>query len=176
MKILILHNSYQFAGGEDRAVESDRALLDARGHETRLYRRDYSEIADRSFPSDVSLAAQVVWSTSAYQEIRTLIHNWRPDIAHFHNIYPLISPSGYAACRAEGVPTVQTLHNYRLVCPAGTLLRDGKVCELCVGKIPWPAVRYACYRGSRPQSFVMASSLAGHGVRGGSSGSRRSGR
>lgn len=162
MRILILHNSYQFTGGEDRAVAADRALLAAKGHETRLHRRSYEEIADRRGLPRVGAALQVPWSAGSYRAVRELVRTWRPHVAHFHNIFPLISPSAYAACRAEAVPIVQTLHNYRLVCPAGTLLRDGKVCELCVGRAPWPAVRYACYRGSRAQSAVMAATIGGH--------------
>jgi glycosyltransferase involved in cell wall biosynthesis len=162
VRVLLVHNSYQFAGGEDRAVEADRALLTSRGHETRLYLRGYDEITQREGLSRLGLATDLVWSRTSYRALRRLIRDWRPDVAHFHNIFPLISPSGYEACHAEGVPVVQTLHNYRLLCAAGTLLRDGKVCELCVGKFPWPAARYSCYRGSRSQSIVMAAAVGGH--------------
>jgi glycosyltransferase involved in cell wall biosynthesis len=162
VRVLLVHNSYQFSGGEDRAVEADRALLASRGHETKLYLRTYEEVANRRGLSRLGVAADVVWSRTSYRELRRLIRAWRPDVAHFHNIFPLVSPSAYDACHAEGVPVVQTLHNYRLLCAAGTLLRDGQVCELCVGRFPWPAVRYSCYRGSRSQSIVMAGALGGH--------------
>ena len=166
VRVLLVHNAYQFSGGEDRAVEADRALLAARGHETKLYLRTYGEVANRKGLARLGLAADVVWSRSSYRELRHLIRAWRPNVAHFHNIFPLVSPSAYDACHAEGVPVVQTLHNYRLLCAAGTLLRDGRICELCVGRIPWPAVRYSCYRGSRPQSIVMAASIGGHAALG----------
>jgi glycosyltransferase involved in cell wall biosynthesis len=162
MRVLLIHNSYQYLGGEDRAVAADEALLAARGHETRLYKRTYEELAHRGGLMQLSLAADALWSRSSYRALRRTIRDWRPQVAHFHNIFPLVSPSAYDACRAEGVPVVQTLHNYRLLCAAGTLLRDGKVCELCVGHPPWPAVRYRCYRGSRAQSVVMASTIGGH--------------
>jgi len=117
----------------------------------------------RGVPSAASaVAAGALWSTSSYRAVKELVREFRPSVAHFHNIFPLVSPAAYDACHAAGVPVVQTLHNYRLVCAAGTLLRDGKVCELCVGHAPWPAVRYACYRESRAESLVMAASLGGH--------------
>jgi glycosyltransferase involved in cell wall biosynthesis len=166
VRILLLHNSYQFSGGEDRAVDADRALLALHGHETKVYLRTYNEIARRTPVSRLGLAADVLWSRKTYQEVRELVSAWRPDVAHFHNIFPLISPSAYDACHAEGIPVVQTLHNYRLLCAAGTLLRDGKVCELCVGHLPFPAVRFNCYRGSRSQSVVMAAALGGHSALG----------
>lgn len=163
MRVLILHNRYQFRGGEESSVSADSALLAAHGHDTIHYSRGHDEIARRrGVASQARVAADALWSWSSYRRVREIIRNWRPDVAHFHNIFPLISPSAYRACRGEGVPVVQTLHNYRLVCPAGTLLRDGKVCELCVGHVPWPAVRYACYRGSHLQSAVMASAIGGH--------------
>lgn len=166
MRILILHNSYQFLGGEDEAVAGDVRILQAHGHQTELYTRGHGEIVNRDGVGNVALAAESFWSPRSYLAIRGLIRRQRPDIAHFHNIFPLITPSGYAACRAEGVPVVQTLHNYRLICPAATLLRDNQVCELCVGRVPWPAVRYRCYRGSREQSAVMASVIGAHALLG----------
>ena len=166
MRILILHNRYQFSGGEEQSVVSDAELLAAHGHETRQYSRAYEEIARRGPLARTGVAVDLMWSRTSYREVREAIRRWRPDVAHFHNIVPLISPSAYWACHAEGVPVVQTLHNYRLVCPKGTLLREGKPCELCVGHLPWPAVRYACYRGSHLQSLAMASSIGGHAALG----------
>jgi glycosyltransferase involved in cell wall biosynthesis len=166
VRVLILHNAYRFPGGEERAVAADRNLLVANGHEARVYERSYDEITERDLAGRARLGFEVFWSPATYRQVRNSIRNWRPDIAHIHNVFPLISPSAYAACRAEGVPTVQTLHNYRLVCAASTLLRDGLPCELCVGRVPWPAVRYACYRGSRVQSIAMAGSIAAHSFAG----------
>ncbi|MDP9266057.1 MAG: glycosyltransferase family 4 protein [Chloroflexota bacterium] len=162
----MLHNSYRLAGGEERAVLEDRALLESRGHETRLYQRSSDEIPQGSLTGKVALAAGVAWSAQSYRRVRALVRSWQPDVAHFHNIFPLISPSAYAACRAEGVPVVQTLHNYRLVCAPGTLLREGRVCELCVGRVPWPAIKYACYRGSRAESAVLVSAISAHSFAG----------
>jgi glycosyltransferase involved in cell wall biosynthesis len=163
MRVLLIHNSYEFAGGEDEAIEADRALLTEHGHETMVLTRSFEELTGRSRSTrNPRVAAEAMWSSSSYKKVRAVAHRFRPAVAHFHNIFPLISPSAYSACRAERIPVVQTLHNYRLVCPAGTLMRAGRTCELCVGKIPWRAVRYRCYRGSRSQSLALASILSAH--------------
>ena len=163
MRVLIAHNAYRYRGGEEQAIESDRALLEAKGHHVELYVRKYDELA----PNDgilrgARLALAAFWSARTYLEVRRLIRAGRPDVLHVHNIFPLISASVYRAAHAERVPVVQTLHNYRLVCPASTLLRDGKPCELCVGTAPWRAVRYRCYRDSRLQSLALATILTTH--------------
>jgi glycosyltransferase involved in cell wall biosynthesis len=89
--------------------------------------------------------------------------SFRPDIAHFHNTFPLLSPAVYYACQREGVPVVQTLHNYRLLCAAATLFRSGAPCEECPeAGTPWPGVLHGCYRGSRPQTAVVAAMLLLH--------------
>lgn len=111
----------------------------------------------------MALAAGTVWRRAAARELRSVINDVSPDIVHFHNTFPLISPAAYYAVAAEGVPILQTVHNYRLSCPAATLLRDGAVCEKCVGAlIPWAAVRHRCYRGSVGASAVTATMLAVH--------------
>jgi glycosyltransferase involved in cell wall biosynthesis len=156
MKVLVLHNMHELRGGEDEAVRADVALLRAKGHDVALYCRSYEEIPRGDLLARMGIGFEIFWSPTSSNKIREVLRHFRPDIAHFHSIFPLITPSAYYACRAEGVPTVQTLHNYRLICPAATLLRDGKICELCVGRLPWPAVVYGCYRGSKAQSLVMA--------------------
>lgn len=161
LRVLIVHNEYRYRSGEEQAVSNDRALLEARGHQVDLYLRRYEEI---SGVRSASLALGAFWSARTYLEVRRLIRARRPDVLHAHNIFPLISASVYAAAHAEGIPVVQTLHNYRLVCPAATLLRDGHPCELCVGHVPWHAVRYRCYRASRAQSLALAAILTLHRV------------
>jgi hypothetical protein len=111
----------------------------------------------------LALAKDTVWSTSAYRALGALIRRERPDLVHFHNTLPLVSPAGYYAAKAEGVPVIQTLHNYRLLCPVALFFRDGRVCEDCMGKaVPWPGVVHRCYRGSRAASGVVATMLAFH--------------
>lgn len=109
------------------------------------------------------VALRTIWNRQTIAELRSTIRRERPTIVHFTNTFPLISPSAYYAARREGVKIVQSLHNYRLLCPNALFLRDGKVCESCLGRaIPWPAVRYACYRDNRPATAAVAAMLAFH--------------
>ena len=83
------------------------------------------------------------------------LKEFKPDIVHVHNFFPLISPSVFHACKKYNVPVVQTLHNYRLLCPAGTFLRDSEVCELCMDDNMLNAIKFGCYRGSRTQTVPL---------------------
>lgn len=157
MKIVVAHNAYRLRGGEDAVVADETALLRSAGHEVVAYGRHNDEVAGTG---RLQLARQTLWNPETLASFDTLLATHRPDIVHVHNTMPLISPSVFAACERRGVPVVQTLHNFRLSCPSGTFLRDGAVCEDCRGRrVPWPAVRHACYRGSRAQSAVLGASL-----------------
>jgi len=160
MRVLIVHNYYQRRGGEDRVFESEAALLEAHGHEVLRYCVHNDTIGESG---GLRLAGRAIWSAAAYKAIRSICRNERPDIVHFHNTLPLISPSAYHAAKAEGVPVVQTLHNYRLACPPATFFRDGHICEECLGRrFAWPAIAHACYRGSRSASAVVATVVGVH--------------
>ncbi|MFY9509561.1 MAG: glycosyltransferase family 4 protein [Rubrivivax sp.] len=154
-----MHNTYQQRGGEDAVVEAEAELLRKHGHAVTLYRRSNDEVAGQS---RLSLAAQSLWSTRTRHEIAALLQQQRPSIVHVHNTLPLVSPSVYWAAAHAGVPVVQTLHNYRLLCPQALMLRDNRVCEDCVGHLPWRAVRHRCYRGSATQSAVVAGTVQLH--------------
>lgn len=159
MKVVVLHNHYQLPGGEDEVFRAEGDLLEAQGHPVVRYTLSNDSIGGMSGPA---LAAAAVWNHSTYRELRALFQRERPDIAHFHNTHPLISPAGYYAARAEGLGVVQSLHNFRLVCPNGLLFRDGRVCEDCLGKFfPWPGIVHACYR-SRAASAVTAGMVSVH--------------
>jgi exopolysaccharide biosynthesis WecB/TagA/CpsF family protein len=163
MKILVVHNEYQNRGGEDSVVAAEAALLAAAGHTVVHYRRTNHEIMAASSIQKASLAANTLWSRGSFRAIRELLDRERPAVAHFHNTFPLISPSAYAACRDARIPVVQTLHNYRLLCAGANLLRDGQPCEDCLGKwSSWPGVLHACYRESRAATSVVAVMHAVH--------------
>jgi glycosyltransferase involved in cell wall biosynthesis len=163
MKVLMAHSPYTERGGEDLAVESEEQLLATHGHTVLPYRRNNAEIERFTFVQKAFLPGTTVWSNKSFAEIRHVALDHHPDVAHFHNTFPLISPAAYSACRSAGIPVVQTLHNYRLLCPEATFFRDGKPCECCMGKsIPWPGVRYACYRGSRTATGTVAAMVAVH--------------
>ena len=123
------------------------------------YRRSNDDIQQMA---QANAALQALWSRRTVRDVTALIQTHRPALVHVHNSFPLVSPAVYWAAAKHGLPVVQTLHNFRLICPQAMLLRDGKVCEDCVGKVPWRAVQHACYRGSTAQSLVAASVLQGH--------------
>jgi glycosyltransferase involved in cell wall biosynthesis len=167
MKLLLAHNRYRQSGGEDEAFLRETDLLRAAGHEVLQYTADNNEIAEDGILDKAKLAAQTLWSWDSAARLRALLRRERPDLAHFHNTFPLISPAVYYACQKEGIPVVQSLHNARLMCPAATFYRDGSACVDCLGRsVPWPAVVHACYRNSRLQTAVVAGMLAGHRVLG----------
>ena len=159
-KILVVHNSYQQPGGEDTVFNAETALLRQRGHEVTEYREDNGRVNGMN---RITLAARTIWSRPTRDRCLGILRNVRPDVAHFHNTFPLVSPSAYSAFRQAGVPIVQTLHNYRLLCPTSTFFRDGHVCEDCLHKTPpWPGVMHGCYRGSCSQTAVVAAMLTVH--------------
>ncbi len=163
MKILIVHNHYQSGGGEDEVFRREKQLLVSAGHDVVEYTRHNDEIERYGLLKTASLAGRTVWAFDSHREVSKLLKRESPVVAHFHNTFPLISPSAYYACAEAGVPVVQTLHNPRLICPAGTLYRDGRPCDDCAGRLfPWPAVRHGCYQESRVRSAVAASMLVTH--------------
>lgn len=160
LKVLLGHNYYLQPGGEDTAFAAEGRLLKSHGHEVIEYVED-----NRRIPSlnKASLAIQTVWSRRSYQRLRAVLESERPDVVHFHNTFPLISPAAYYACRTAGVPVVQSLDNPRLMCPSANLYRAGHLCQDCLGKTPpWPAIVHRCYHGSAAQSAVVASMLTFH--------------
>ena len=167
-RVLQVHTRYRLAGGEDQVVEAERRLLEEAGVEVHQIVFDNAALREsRGLVGDLGLAASAVWSRSAQRRVEAAIVAKRPQVMHVHNTFPAASPSVYATAAAYGVPVIQTLHNYRFVCPAATAFRDGHACTDCVGRsIPWPAVLHACVRGSRPQSFVAATTLTIHRARG----------
>jgi glycosyltransferase involved in cell wall biosynthesis len=160
MKILIAHNHYQQRGGEDESTRAEVSLLESRGHEVTTFIEDNERIARLSLPK---VALGTIWSHENYRRLRRLIWKHRPDVVHVQNFFPLISPAVYYAAQAEGIPVVQTLRNYRLLCSNGLLFRDGRVCEDCLGKTPpWPGIAHACYRGSRAGTVPVVAMLTAH--------------
>lgn len=158
-RVLFVHNAYQQRGGEDSVVDAEVALLRSRGHEVLLFSRDNHAIATMG---RLDLLGQTLWSRPARAEFSALLRSFQPDVVHVHNTFPLISPSVYWAASELGVPVVQTLHNFRLMCPQAMFLRNGQVCEDCLGRVPWRGAVRGCYRESRLQSSVLASMVSMH--------------
>jgi glycosyltransferase involved in cell wall biosynthesis len=160
MKVLLVHNSYQQPGGEDVVCEQEHRLLVRAGHQVVTYNRSNWEIEDSTAWERIGLAWRTIWNEAARQEILGLLERERPDLVHVHNTFMMISPSIFSACQEARVPVVQSMHNYRLFCPAATFFRNGGVCEECVEHSLWRGVRYGCYRGSRAATGVVALMLA----------------
>jgi glycosyltransferase involved in cell wall biosynthesis len=163
MKILLVHNSYQQAGGEDAVVAAEAGLLAERGHRVIAYRRSNEELNRDGLIGQAVAGLRTTWSSRSYREITQLLKKERPDVAHFHNTFPLVSPAAYYSCKKLGVPVVQTLHNYRLLCPGANFLRDGRVCEACLRQpVAWPGIAHGCYRGSRTATAAVAAMQITH--------------
>ena len=159
MRVLLCHNSYRFRGGEDHVFEDEKWMLENGGHEVATFQRCNSVLEKTSY---VKAAVDTVWNRQTYREMDDKIRRFRPDVVHFHNTFPVLSPSAYYAARRHDVPVVQTLHNYRIICPGSTMFRDGSPCMSCVGNaMPWRAIRHQCYRGLGP-SVASATMLAAH--------------
>ena len=158
MKILLVHNYYRSGspGGEDVVFEQERALLEGAGHEVVSYTRHNDEMQGGRIGDALKVLSGLQHSKRTQRELHELIARKRPQVAHFHNTFPLVSASGYTACATAGVPIVQTVHNYRAVCASANHFRSGAVCEACTAGRPWAAVRYGCYRNSRAASFAVA--------------------
>lgn len=153
MRILVAHNRYREAGGEDAVVAAEIELLRDAGHDVWTLLRD-----NRDAPSSrLASTPTAVWSRSANAAVRAMVREHSLDVVHVHNTWHVLSPAVLRAASAAGAAVVQTLHNYRLVCPGALLMRDGSPCEECVGRAaPMPALRHRCYRGSFAETTAVA--------------------
>ncbi len=158
-RILIAHNSYQQRGGEEIVVEREAALLRQNGHEVQIYGRHNSSI--ENMPK-AAVALDTLWSRRTMDDLSECIAAFNPDLIHVHNTFPLISPSLFWAAAKKDLPVVNTLHNFRLLCPQAMFLRDNRTCEDCLGKLPWRGAVHRCYRDSAVQSAVAAGTLTLH--------------
>jgi glycosyltransferase involved in cell wall biosynthesis len=160
MRIAVLHNFYQQPGGEDQVFASETDMLERAGHTVIRITDDNHRLSEMS---SVNQARAMIWNGEAYQRVFQTLQRERVEVAHFHNTFILLSPASYYAARRAGAAVVQTLHNYRLLCPAATFLRDGNVCEDCRRLfVKWPAVQHGCYHQSRKTTAGVAAMLSLH--------------
>lgn len=155
MNILLVHCHYRLPGGEDAVFAAEAQLLRDRGHHVTVYEQA-NPAPDAPLTQKLALPFQTLYNPAAARTVRRLIREKDIDIVHVHNTLLALSPAVLAAALAAGVPAVQTLHNFRLFCPGGLLLREGKVCEDCPRQGRACAVRHRCYRGSAAQSALVA--------------------
>jgi glycosyltransferase involved in cell wall biosynthesis len=162
MKILIVHDRYQERGGEDIAVELLIQLLQENGFEISIYERNNDELNLFSWKQKFLFFFDTVYSARTVKEINKVIEDFKPDIAHIHNVFPLISPSVYRVLRQNKIPIVQTIHNYRFMCPNGLFYTQGHLCERCKNGCTIHAIIHKCYRNSVLLSSLYAFSIAFH--------------
>ena len=160
MRVLMLHNFYLQRGGEDTSFFTESEMLRERGHQVELLEMHNDETRDMS---KATVATNMMWNQKSFNLVARRIVNFRPDVLHCHNIFPLLSPAVYYAAGRAGVAVVQTLHNYRLLCLKATLFLGTGPCESCIGRtIPWPGVARRCYHDSITQSASVAALLVLH--------------
>lgn len=165
-KVLIVHNYYQIPGGEDTVVANERKLLGDHGHEVILYTRDNKEMKTMNLFRKLLLPFTTIYNPRTARDIKRIIRKQGVDIVHVHNTLNLVSPAVYYAALKCGVPVVQTVHNFRLLCPGAAFYRDGHICEDCVKKGLSCAIRHGCYRGSRLQTLICVVSTLIHRMTG----------
>jgi len=166
MKIAVIHNTYQHPGGEDVVVVEETRLLQSHGHSVVSYQRSNQDLERMSKLRQLWAVKDIVYCDDSKREIGKILRREKPDIVHVHNTFMMISPSVFEACRDEGVAVLQTLHNYRLLCPCWTLSRDGRVCEECLDDSLWSGIRHGCYRKSHAMTAAVALMLKVHRMRG----------
>jgi len=159
MKVLTLHTHYRQPGGEDQSFISETALLRERGHEVHTLIFHNRNLESMTVWRQ---AGSTIWNQKAYQHTRAAIQKHRPRLVHIHNTFPLASPGVLHAAKAEGIPVVMSLRNYRLLCVNGLFFQGGQPCEQCLGRLPWRGAIHGCYRNSRAASTVVAGMLALH--------------
>jgi glycosyltransferase involved in cell wall biosynthesis len=155
MRLLVLHTRHREPGGEDQTVETESALLRARGHDVVIH-----EWTNPHGAAAIPALLRTTWDRRAATTVRALVRDVSPDVVHVHNMWFALSPSVLPAVASTGTPLVVTLHNYRMMCLDHTLFRDGRVCLDCVGKSPVPGVLHRCYRGSAALSSIGATTIA----------------
>lgn len=159
MKILQIHNFYMIPGGECSVVRAEKRLLESRGHEVVQFAYDSGDIEDYSWARKSVAFAQIPYNIQASRKLSRFLEKNEPDIAHVHNVFPLLSPSVYVTLKRHGIPVVQTVHNYRFLCPNGFFYTQGRICEDCMQRGFISAVRKRCMRDSAGVSLLYASAI-----------------
>ncbi len=160
MRVLLCHNRYQHSGGEDRVFEDEGSLLEKHGHQVFRFTMSNDTIGDLN---RIELVTKTFWNKAVASDLGQIIRRDRPQVMHCTNTFPLISPSAYKVAKDHGVGVVQSIHNYRMLCPKAQFVRNGQVCEKCLGrKFAWPAIYHACYKDSRLATTVVAGMTAYH--------------
>jgi len=153
--IFMLHNRYQYAGGEDTSTHAEIAMLKQANHQVTYLEEQNDSIKNFSKSEKIELFFSTTWNQKQYQKIKTLLQEIKPDIVHIQNFFPLLSPSIPAAAKSLNIPTIQHLRNFRLGCLNGYLYRDNQICTDCINTNPWRGVIHRCYRNSFGASLAV---------------------
>ncbi len=164
LRILIVHSRYRSASpsGENRVVDQESTALAEAGNLVAHFELLSDDIKRLPLVHKALVPARSIWSRSSARAMSRVLERFHPDVVHVHNVFPLLSPSVLQACASHGVPVVVTVHNYRFICSNGALFRSGAVCHDCVGRLPLPAVRHGCYRGSKLATVPVAIATTAH--------------
>lgn len=162
MKVILCHNFYRSSApsGEDSVFKNEKLLLESNGVEVIPFELYNDEIDDSGLTNKLNIAKNTIWSISTKNRLSKLIASEKPEIVHFHNTFPQISPSAYSACKKHSVPVIQTIHNYRFICPGALLQRENAPCEDCVGNTLFPALRHKCYRNSLAATSALVAMIS----------------
>ncbi len=143
-------------------MNAEKRMLEENGHTVIQYLRHNDEIDSFGPIQKAGLFFNTTWSMKSSRQLNRLIRVEHPQVVHFHNILPLISPATYYTCSRHGIPVVQTLHNFRLLCPTGLLFRNHGICEDCITHNLTRSIVHGCYRNSRIQTSAVACMTAFH--------------
>lgn len=153
-RVLIVHNYYQVPGGEDSVVANEKKMLEDHGHKVFMYTRHNDEIKEMGLLKKIMIPFNTIYNFKTKREIEKIVRENKIDVVHVHNTLPLISPSVYAGAKKAGAKVVQTIHNFRLLCPAATFVKNNKICEECINQSLMCAIKGRCYRNSLIQTII----------------------
>lgn len=160
MKILQVHNYYRTRAGECGVMEAEKRLLECDGHTVDQVVADSNSLGGKTFFEKASTFLQIPYNLHISRRLESYVSEHKPDLAHVHNVFPMLSPSVYVALKRKSIPVVQTIHNYRFLCPNGLFYVNGRICEACQEKGYWEAVRNRCMHGSMTTSALYAAAIA----------------
>ena len=155
----MLHNRYREFGGEDAVLDAESKMLQSNGVEVQVVLFDNQVERGHELLGTLEMGRHSAWSKDSARRITQICREFRPQVAHVHNFWMRMTAAAHEACQAEGVPTVQTLHNFRPLCLNAQFLRKGVICQDCLGKVPWRGVLRRCYRNSVVSSAAVANMI-----------------
>jgi glycosyltransferase involved in cell wall biosynthesis len=160
LKIALVHNAYGRPSGEEVVIENLVRNLESHGHAVSRFERCSAEI-DGMRCGQMRAFFSGIYSAASRHAFGQFIKDHAPDVLHVHNVFPLISPSVLLEARRRDIPVVMTLHNFRLICPNGLLMRNGKVCHDCLGgREHWCLLRNCEHDPAKSLGYALRTAIA----------------